>query len=112
MESMPGDTASGIQSEVPIPTPAPLVGSGTQSTASQVSDRAPIDVAELFAEFPEVSAEDRVKIENFESEQCKNHFMYIQCTNHEYSTLLGRELCPREGQERIKLREATTVIMF
>ena len=79
MVSIPGGTASAIQSEVPIPTPAPLVGSGT---ASQVSDRAPIDVAELFAEFPEISAEDRVKIENFESEQCENDCMRsAQITN-------------------------------
>lgn len=49
--------------------PAPA-GGEPHPADSHCSDRAPIDIAELFADFPEISQEDKVKIENFESEQC------------------------------------------
>ena len=76
LESGISSPAAGAADQVTT-LPAPLAGNESQSTASQVSDRAPIDVAELFAEFPEISPEDRLKIENFESEQCENRSVHL-----------------------------------
>jgi hypothetical protein len=62
----------------------------TSTCSTGTPDRVPIDIPELYKDFPELDARDRTKIENFES-------------------VNWLSVCPREGLEKIKLKESTVV---